>query len=106
MVSMDILFQIKSTQWYKVIVRKLSEWLSSSEMELLIVATPQREEKRTETTAQREGITVRINRDTKYSTDGDTTISMYPYRQVSCYIQYTYNSAHKINLFSMQFQIK
>ena len=41
-----------------------------------------------------------------HSTDGDTPISMYPFRWVSYHIQYTYNSSHKINLFSLQYKIK
>ena len=47
-----------------------------------------------------------LPRTKKRSTDGETTISMYPFRRVSCCIQYTYNSSHKINLFSLQFKIK
>ena len=34
------------------------------------------------------------------------TISMYPFRRVSFYIQYTYSFSHKMNLFSLQFKIK
>ena len=41
-----------------------------------------------------------------YLTDGDTTVSMYPFWWASCLIQYTYNSSHKINLFSLKFKIK
>jgi len=47
-----------------------------------------------------------LPRTKKHSTDRDTTISMYPFRQVSCYIQCTYNCSHKINLFSPQIKIK
>ena len=47
-----------------------------------------------------------LPRTKKHSTDGDTMISMYPFRQVFCHIQYTYNSSHKINLLSLQFEIK
>merc|ERR1712238_363083 len=42
-----------------------------------------------------------------HSTDGDTPImSMYTFRWTSYHIQYTYNSFHTINLFSLQFKIK
>ena len=65
-------------------------------------ATPQREEKRTETTVQ-------MNRDTPTTQrreTGDIILSMYPFQWASCHIQYTFNSSHKINLFSLQFKIK
>ena len=109
MVSVDILFQIKSTQLndIKFMWKKLKEWLLSSEMELPIDAIPLREEKRTETTAEREGITVRIELwHSNYLADGDTTISMCMFRWASFHIQYTFNSSHKINLLSLQFKIK
>ena len=68
-------------------------------------ATPQREEKRTETTAQREElqyesiVTLRLLNGRRHN---DKYVSV---RQVSCHIQYTYNSSHKINLFSFKFEI-
>ena len=69
-------------------------------------ATPQREEKRTDATPQREE--KQTERRRRYELNRDTpteTISMYPYRWASCHIQYTYNSSHKINLFSLQLKI-
>ena len=76
-------------------------------------ATPQREEKRTESTAQREElqyksiVTLQLLPQTKkHSTDGDTPISMYPFRWPSYQFQYTYSSSHKTNLFSLQLKIK
>ena len=47
-----------------------------------------------------------LPRTKKHSTEGDTTISMYPDQQVSFLIQYTCNFSHKISLFSLQFKIK
>ena len=47
-----------------------------------------------------------LPRTKKHSTDGDTPISMYLFRRASCFIHSTYNSFHKINLFSLQLKIK
>ena len=37
----------------------------------------------------------------RHSTDGEATVSMCMIQHVFCYIQYTYNSSYKINLFSL-----
>ena len=66
----SILFQIKSTQWYKVIVRKNNQ--NGSCLVKWSFWSQQREEKHTETTAQREGITVQINRDTPTTQQTET----------------------------------
>ena len=57
-------------------------------------------------TATPQSMLLLLPRMKKHSTNGDTPISMYTFRQVACHLHSTYNSSHKINLFSLQFKIK
>ena len=104
-ISVDILFQIKSTQWYKDTGRKITkmalvQWTGVANC----CYSTQREKKRMETTAQKEGITAQINCDTpttqQTETQHITTIRMYTFWWTSCHIQYTHNSSQKQSFLS------
>ena len=99
--------QINSTQWYQVYVREIKRrWISPSETESYRLMLLHKEKKNGRRRQQKERALQYESWHSNYSTEGDKILSMYPFQWASCHIQYTYNSSHKINLFSLQFKIK
>ena len=98
----------KSNQWYQINVRGNKRWCPPSETKVQVLLL----------------VLLLLLNDRCYSHSFSTnerknkgiqrtvtcTISMYSFRwefrRVSCHIQYTYNSSHKINLCYLQLKIK
>lgn len=95
----------KSNQWYQINVRGNRRWCPPSGKEVLMLL---HKEKKNGQRRQHKERSYSTNESwhSNYSTDGDTPISMYRFWWPSHHIQYTYNSSHKINLFSLQLKIK
>ena len=94
--QVNILFYFKLNQWYQKIVRGNRTKHPPSKTEVLIYSTKRRktdgEDSTNESIVTLQIFNAHRNRHKR---------SMYLFRRVSYHIQHTYNSTHKINLFSL-----